>query len=231
MRLEVVDGDHGRLAERAAVWLADRLWAAVAERGVAHLAVSGGSTPATTFVALAILPVPWEQVHIWQVDERIAPDGDPDRNATGLREHLLARVPVPPEQVHLFGVEDPDLEAAAARYAADLQRACGGVLDIVHLGLGDDGHTASWPPGDPVVDEANRDVAVVGPFHGLRRMTLTVPAVNRGRSLMVLVEGEAKAAVVRRLLDGDTTIPSSHLRHNGTTILADQAAGGRSRTG
>jgi 6-phosphogluconolactonase/glucosamine-6-phosphate isomerase/deaminase len=138
---------------------------------------------------------------------------------------------VPPEQIHLYAVEDEDLEAAAARYAADLHASCGGVLDIVHLGLGDDGHTASWPPGDPVVDEANRDVAVAGPFHGLPRMTLTVPAVNRARSLMVLVEGEAKATVVRRLLDGDTNIPASHLRHNGTTILADEAAGGRSRTG
>jgi 6-phosphogluconolactonase len=221
----VVDGDTGTLAERTGVWLADRLWAAVSEHGVAHLAVSGGSTPATAFVALAIQPVPWDQVHVWQVDERVAPDGDPDRNATGLREHLLSRVPIPPEHVHLFDVTADDLEDAARRYAAELHAQASGVLDIVHLGLGDDGHTASWPPGDPVVDIDDRDVAVVAPFNGYRRMTLTVPAVNRARHVMVLVEGEAKAGVVRRLIDGDTSIPASHVRRTGTTVLADSRAG------
>jgi 6-phosphogluconolactonase len=225
VRLEVIEGGPARLAERAAVWLADRIFAAVSERGAAHLAVSGGSTPATTFVALTILPVPWERVHIWQVDERVAPDGDPERNATHLREHLLGRVPIAEEQVHLMDVTADDLGAAASRYAADLQTLTGGVLDIVHLGLGDDGHTASWPPGDPVVNVTDRDTAVVGPFNGAMRMTLTVPAVNRGRHLMVLVEGADKAPVVKRLIAGDTSIPASHLRNTGTTVLADKAAG------
>jgi 6-phosphogluconolactonase len=225
VRLEVVDGGGGTLAERTGVWLADRLWAAVSEHGVAHLAVSGGSTPATAFVSLAIQPVPWDRVHVWQVDERIAPDGDPDRNATSLREHLLSRVPILPEHVHLFDVTADDLEDAARRYAADLQAQASGVLDIVHLGLGEDGHTASWPPGDPVVDIDDRDVAVVAPFNGHRRMTLTVPAVNRARHVMVLVEGETKAEVVRRLIDGDTSIPASHVRRTGTTVLADASAG------
>jgi 6-phosphogluconolactonase len=223
MRLEVVEGGPASVAERTAVWLADRLWAGVAERGVAHLAVSGGTTPATTFVALAILPVPWERVHIWQVDERVAPDGDPDRNATGLREHLLSRVPLPDDHAHLFDAA-ADAWAAATAYGEELQRACGGVLDVVHLGLGDDGHTASWPPGDPVVDITDRDVAVAGPFNGHVRLTLTVPAVNRARHLVVLVEGAAKAPVVRKLLDGDTSIPASHLRRSGITVLADEAA-------
>ncbi len=225
MRLEVVEGGPGRLAERAAVWLADRLWAAVAERGVAHLAVSGGNTPNTTFVSLAIMPVPWSRVHLWQVDERAAPNGDPDRNATALREHLLARVPIPLEQVHLFDAAADDLTDAAERYALELHVACNGVLDVVHLGLGDDGHTASWPPGDPVVNIDDRDVAVVAPFNGRARLTLTVPAVNRAHHLLVLVEGQAKASVVRRLIDGDTSIPASHLRRTGTTILADEVAG------
>jgi 6-phosphogluconolactonase len=188
--------------------------------------VSGGSTPATTFVALAIQPVPWDKVHVWQVDERVAPDGDPERNVTGLREHLLARVPIDEARIHLFDVTAPDLEAAAAHYAGQLQAACGGVLDIAHLGLGDDGHTASWPPGDPVVDVVDRDVALAGPFHGTIRMTLTVPAINRARHLLVLVEGESKAPVVRRLIEGDTTIPASHLRTTGTTVLTDRAAAG-----
>lgn len=224
MRLEVVDGGQASLAERTAIWLADRLWAGASERGVAHLAVSGGTTPATTFVALAILPVPWSQVHVWQVDERVAPEGDPDRNATGLREHLLSRVPIADDQVHLFDAANDDPDAAAASYAAELQRRCGGVLDVVHLGLGDDGHTASWPPGDPVVDVHDRDAAVAGPFNGHLRLTLTVPAVNRARHLMVLVEGEGKAPVVPKLLDGDPSIPASHLRRSGITVLADRAA-------
>jgi 6-phosphogluconolactonase len=231
VRLEVIEGGESSLAERTAVWLADRLWAAVAERGVAHLAVSGGNTPATAFVALAIQPVPWEQVHIWQVDERVAPDGDPDRNATGLREHLLTRVPIEPEHVHLMDVTADDLSDAARRYEQHLRDACGAVLDIIHLGLGDDGHTASWPPGDPVIGVTDRDVATAGPFHDRVRMTLTVPAVNRGRHLVVLVAGEDKAPVVKRLFDGDTSIPASHLRRTGTTILADEAAGKLARQG
>jgi 6-phosphogluconolactonase len=225
MRLEVTKGGPERLAQRAALWLADRVFAAVSERGVAHLAVSGGSSPLAMFSALAELAVPWEHLHVWQVDERVAPDGDPDRNAVGLQEHLLAKVPIPAEQVHLFDVTAPDLEAAATRYASELQRLNGGVLDIIHLGVGDDGHTASWPPGDPVVDITDRDVAVVGPFNGRVRMTLTVPAVNRGRRLVILVEGAAKAPVVKKLIEGDTSIPASHLRTTGTTILADEAAG------
>lgn len=224
MRLEVIDGGPASVAERTAIWLADRLWAAVAERGAAHLAVSGGSTPATTFVALAILPVPWEKVHVWQVDERVAPDGDPDRNATGLREHLIGRVPLPAGHTHLFDAASGDPSAAASAYAAELHQACGGVLDVVHVGLGDDGHTASWPPSDPVVDVTDQDVAVAGPFNGHLRLTLTVPAVNRARHLVVLVEGEAKAGAVRKLLDGDTSIPASHLRRAGITVLADAAA-------
>ena len=231
MRLEVIDGGQAPLAERSAIWLADRLWAAAAERGVAHLAVSGGTTPATTFVALAILPVPWAQVHVWQVDERVAPDGDPDRNATGLREHLLSRVPVADDQIHLFDAASDDPDTAAASYAADLQRLCNGVLDVVHLGLGDDGHTASWPPGDPVLDVHDRDVAVAGPFNGHLRLTLTVPAVNRARHLMVLVEGEGKAPVVPRLLEGDPSIPASLLRRSGITVLADRAAASMVRSG
>ena len=225
MRLEVIEGGASSLAERTAVWLADRLWAAVAERGAAHLAVSGGGTPATAFVALAIQPVPWDQVHIWQVDERVAPDGDPDRNATGLREHLLSRVPIEPEHVHLMDVTSDDLFDAARDYEQQLRDATGGVLDVVHLGLGDDGHTASWPPGDDVLGVTDRDVTIVGPFRDRVRMTLTVPAVNRGRHLMVLVAGEDKAPVVKKLFDGDTSIPASHLRRTGTTVLADEPAG------
>ena len=202
MRVEVVAGGPARLAERSSTWLADRLWAAVAERGAAHLAVSGGNTPSGMFVALATLPIPWEHIHLWQVDERVAPDGDEARNATSLSQHLVSRVPIAPDRVHLMDVAAPDLDAAADAYAEAMRDSCGAVLDIVHLGLGDDGHTASWPPGDAIVDVEDRDVALAGLFNGYRRMTLTVPAVNRARHIMFLVgwrgEGARRASTARR---------------------------------
>jgi len=220
MRVEVVPGD-GALAQRAAVWVADQLWSAVAERDVAHLAVSGGNTPKAMFAAMAALPLPWERVHVWQVDERVAPDGDPARNLNDLQAALLSKVPATP---HLFAVTEPDLRVAAAAYAADLHAACDGVLDVVHLGLGDDGHTASWPPGDPVVDVTDVDAAEAGLYKGHRRLTLTVPAVNRARLIMFLLAGAAKAGPLAELVAGDPSIPASRVRRDGVVVFADAAA-------
>ena len=220
MRIETVPGGPGPLARRAAVWVADQLWTAIADRDVAHLAVSGGTTPKAMFEALATLPVPWDQVHVWQVDERVAPDGDPARNLNDLDAALLSKVPATP---HLFAVTDPALAAAAA-YAAELHAACDGVLDVVHLGLGDDGHTASWPPGDPVVDVTDADAAPSGPYQNHLRLTLTVPAVNRARRIMFLAAGAAKAAPVAKLVAGDPSIPASHVRRDDVDVFIDAAA-------
>jgi 6-phosphogluconolactonase len=223
VRLEVIAGGSPALGGRAAVWVADRLWTAVAERGVAHLAVSGGATPAAMFDALAALSPPWDAVHVWQVDERVAPDGHPDRNANDLLDHLVGPAGIPAAQVHLMPVTDDDLDVGADRYAAELAAAGDGVLDVVHLGIGDDGHTASWPPGDPVLAVADRDVAAVGEFNGRRRMTLTVPTVNRARSIMVLVEGGTKAAALAGMLQGDPDLPASRIRED-AVVLADPDA-------
>jgi 6-phosphogluconolactonase len=223
VQLEVVPGGADALAQRAAVWMADHIWAAIDERGVAHVAVSGGSSPVHMFRVLSGLPVPWGRVHVWQVDERVAPDRDPDRNLNDLRAALLDHVPV---TAHLFDVNAADLADAAARYAAELRAACGGVFDVVHLGLGDDGHTASWPPSDRVVDVTDTDAAVSSEYKGRVRLTLTVPAVNRARHVMVLVAGADKANAVRALLEGDPGIPASHVRRAGTTVLADADAAG-----
>jgi 6-phosphogluconolactonase len=213
------------IAARAAEWIAAHLRTAVEERGAAHLAVSGGSTPGLMFSALAGLSgVPWPQVHIWQVDERVAPKGSPDRNLTQLRRDLLRRVPVPSDQVHPMPVEEADLTAAAAAHAAELHDVCDGVLDIVHLGLGDDGHTASWPPHHPVLNETSVDVAVVGPFHGVLRMTLTPAAVNRARDVMLLVTGRDKAQVLSQLLGGDQSLPASRVRKERTVLMAGGGA-------
>jgi 6-phosphogluconolactonase len=205
------------LPGRAAIWIADRIWSAIAERGVAHVAVSGGRTPVAMLRALDGLPLPWGQLHIWQVDERVAPDGHPDRNATDLVAALPSR------SLHLMPVTASDLEAAAAEYGSELAAACRGVLDVVHMGLGDDGHTASWPPGDPVVGVTDRDVAIAGPFHERLRMTLTVSAVNRARSCMVLVAGADKADAMTKMLARDRSVPASHLPAD-AVVLTDPAA-------
>lgn len=218
--------DGPALAARGAELVGQRLSDAVAARGRATLAVSGGSTPAAFLARLAGKPVPWEAIHVFQVDERVAPRGDPDRNLTGLRAALLDRAPIPPANVHPMPVDDPDLDAAAAGYADELRNVAGpeGRLDVVHLGLGDDGHTASWPPGDPVID-ATTDVAIVGPFNGRRRMTLTPPAVNRAGWIMWLVAGADKAPALARLLTRDPARPASRVRRSVATLLADAAAG------
>ncbi len=217
--------DGAALAARAADLVGTRLARAVAARGRATLAVSGGGTPAVFLAELADRNVPWEAVHIFQVDERVAPAGHAERNLTGLRAALLDRAPIPPANVHPMPVEDADLEAASAAYADEIRAVAGGAgrLDVVHLGLGDDGHTASWPPGDPVVD-ATEDVAVVGPFNGRRRMTLTPPAVNRAGWILWLVAGANKAPMVARLLAGDPALPASRVRRHDVTLLADAAA-------
>lgn len=215
------------LAVRTADAVAGRLAAAVAERGRAALAVSGGGTPLPFFAELAGRELPWGAIHVFQVDERVAPAGHEDRNLSGLQAKLLDRAPIPPANVHPMPVEAGDLEAAAAEYAAAIRSVTGATgLDVVHLGLGDDGHTASWPPGDPVVD-ATADVAVVGPFNGRLRMTLTPPLVNGAGWILWQIEGASKAAMVARLLAGDPAIPAARVRRHDVTLLADNAAADR----
>ena len=224
-RLEVLP-DHEAAAQRGAELLAQAARDAVAERGSAALAGSGGTDPWKMFEIFSEMDVPWESTELFQVDERVAPPGHADRNLTGLQAALLDRVPIPPGNLHPLPVEEPDIEAAAAAYAEEIRSVSGpdGALDVVHLGLGDDGHAASWPPGDPVVD-APGDVAVVGPFNGRLRMTLTPAAVNRAGWIVWLITGAAKAPVVARLLAGDPALPASRVRRTDATLLADAAAG------
>src|SRR5262249_33736332 len=148
--------------------------------------------------------IPWRAVRIVQVDERVAPDGHSDRNLTHVRECLLDRAPLAPEQIFAMPVESADLEDAAAQYARTLQQIAGSpaVLDLVHLGLGPDGHTASLAPGDPVLSIDDADVALTGPYQGRRRMTLTYPLINRARRVLWVVTGLEKAGMVNRLLRG-----------------------------
>jgi 6-phosphogluconolactonase len=227
LKIEIlVDADA--VAARAAAVIAEDARAVVAARGRFVIAVSGGQTPWIMLRALATEDVPWKEVHVLQVDERIAPAGDPDRNLTHLRESLLANAPLPPGQIHAMPVESPDLEAAAREYSRTLESLSGSppMLDLAHLGLGPDGHTASLVPGDPVLAVADRDVALTGSYLGRRRMTLTYPALNRARRILWLVTGSEKASMFGRLRDGDVSIPAGRVRRDAALLLADRAAAG-----
>lgn len=228
MEIEIL-ADADAVARRAAQVIAADARAA-AGRGRFVIGVSGGHTPWQMLRNLADEDVPWPIIELVQVDERVAPDGDPDRNLTHLRESLLDRSPLKPSQIHPMPVNDADLVAAAARYAETLNRLAGSppTLDLVHLGLGPDGHTASLVPGDPVLDVTDRDVAASGVYQGRRRMTLTFPMLDRARRVLWVVTGESKVEMLRRLRAGDTTIPAGRVRRDRALVLADRAAAGES---
>ncbi|MGB9070332.1 MAG: 6-phosphogluconolactonase [Candidatus Acidiferrales bacterium] len=231
MKLEVLD-DAESVARAGASAIAAESRAAVASRGLFTLAVSGGHTPWIMLRALAGEDVPWARVNLFQVDERVAPDGHADRNLTHLRESLLQHVPLGPDQMHAMPVESPDLEAAAAQYASVLRQVAGSppVLDLVHLGLGPDGHTASLLPGDSALDIDTADVAVTGVYQGRRRMTLTYPVLNRARRVLWIVTGSEKVEMLRRLRAGDPSIPAGRVRSEKALLLADRAATGQLAT-
>ena len=227
MKIEVL-ADADSVAEEAAAIIAAEARTAVAARGRFVVAVSGGRTPWLMLRALAGEEVPWEEVYVVQVDERVAPAGDPDRNLTHLRESLLERAPLRPGHIYAMPVELPDLETAAAQYAATLREIAGSppVLDLAHLGLGPDGHTASLVPGDPVLNVTDRDVALTGIYQNRRRMTLTYPMLNRSRLILWLVTGAEKTGMLLRLRAADVSIPAGRVRQDQALVLADRAAVG-----
>jgi len=217
LQIEILP-DADAVARRGAELVAEHAAAAIAERGAFTFAVSGGRTPWTMFADLAG-QVPWEKVTIFQVDERIAPDGDPDRNLTQLQRALP---PGGAADVRPMPVWADDLEAAAERYAGELPHE----LDLVHLGLGPDGHTASLIPGDPVLEVRDRDVAITGEYQGRRRMTLTYPALDRARAILWLVTGDDKVDALARLRASDPSIPGGRVSTERALVLADASAAG-----
>lgn len=215
-----------RLAEAAADHIASAISQRLAVGSSCSIAFSGGGTPNPMFEALARREVEWSKVEIFQVDERLVPAGHPDHNFTALDEHLISKVAVPSAQVHPMQTEALDPEEAAARYGRILRERAPDGLTLVHLGLGDDGHTASWPPGDPVTHNCKEPVAVVGPYRGHPRMTLTPPVVHSAGSILWLVGGSGKAQPLKQLIDADPQIPAWHARIDGSVVLADEPAAG-----
>jgi 6-phosphogluconolactonase/glucosamine-6-phosphate isomerase/deaminase len=209
--VRVSDDPAGDVARSLAV----RLRGAIRRRGSASLAVSGGSTAPSMLAALVHEDLDWDCLTVWQVDERVAPDGHEDRNASQLW--------FMPTETKLMPVTGDDLGIAAMRYAETLPDR----FDAVHLGLGDDGHTASWPPvphPDATVVSSANDVAMVGDFNGRGRMTLTPGPVNHARGRLILTTGKSKANMVRRWLERDRSIPVSHVCRSATTLFIDPAA-------
>ncbi len=198
----------------------------IRKRGLFTLATSGGRTPWLMLEALAGEDVPWAGFHLFQVDERAAPDGDPDRNWTHIAASFLSRVPLSLSQLHPMPVTEADLSIAAERYGQALAACCGEppVIDLVHLGLGADGHTASLVPGDPVLEVGDADVAPCGLYQGRRRLTLTFPALNRAREVLWLITGAEKAPMLARLREGDPSIPAGRVRQERARVIADRAA-------
>lgn len=211
--------DTAAVAVRAAEVIREHAHAVVPERGAFAFAVSGGRTPWAVFAELVRTDFPWDRTEIYQVDERVAPIGGQERNLTHLQAALpadaLARVsPMP--------VDAPDLEAAALRYAVSLPER----FDLIHLGLGPDGHTASLVPGDPVLDVEDRDVALTAPYQGRPRMTVTYPVINRARALLWVITGADKVDALRRLRAHDPSIPAGRVATEHALILADVSAAG-----
>lgn len=195
---------------------------AVEARGEFELALSGGKTPWAMIGLLGEMEeMPWENAHIYQVDERVAPPGDESRNLTHLvqmlsLDHQAALRPMP--------VTSRDLELSAAEYEVHVPER----LDLVHLGLGADGHTASLVPGDSVLEVDDRRVAMTdGLYQGHRRMTLTYPALEAARQILWLVLGEGARDAVAKLLAGDTSIPAGRVENDNMLLVADEAAAGR----
>lgn len=228
MQVETL-ADAAAVAKRAAEFIAAEARAAVQARGRFAFAVSGGHTPWQMLRLLATEDLPWQQVHLFQVDERIAPAGDADRNLTHIGETLLAGAPqLPPANVHAMPVEAADLSAAASAYAQALNRIAGtpAVLDLVHLGMGPDGHTASLVPGDAALGVTDADVALTAEYMGRRRMTLTYPVLNRARRVLWLATGAEKRPMLARLLAADASIPAGRVAQQHALVMTDRAAAG-----
>jgi 6-phosphogluconolactonase len=214
IRVEVLP-DPVSVGERAADLIAEAVRRAIAEGRRFAWAISGGESPVPMFRRLGVLALPWDLIDTWQVDERVTPPGDRDRNRSLQNRELPAEAS---DGTRWMPVEDDDLAAAAARYAATLPER----FDVVHLGIGADGHTASLVPGDPVLDIRDRAIAVTDVYEGRRRMTFTYPGLSRAERAIWVVAGPEKRDALRKLIAGNPSIPASHVSVSDQVLVTDQ---------
>ena len=225
MRIHVIASAEDA-AHQAAEWLRGEIAHAATHRRRCRIALSGGRTPWRMLHDLRRLHVHWRGLDVFQVDERIVAAGDALRNARQIAELLIAPDALSPDRFYPMPVEREPLSAGLADYAELLGSHCGRppVLDVVQLGLGADGHTASLLPDDPLLDDDAHDVAVSHVYQGTRRMTLTLRVLNGARHRLWLVTGADKAAALRALWDGDASLPAGRVRREAALVYADAAA-------
>lgn len=217
----------GDAARAAADFVADCARTAIEERLRFTMALSGGSTPWQMLGLLAEEEIDWSCVHVFQVDERQAPDGDKARNFTHIQAQLLDKVPVRGENIHAMPVNASTLQQGARDYERTLEHVAGRpvVLDLVHLGVGSDGHTASLLPGDALLGESMADVGVTPVYQGHPRMSLTYPAIDRARHILWLVNGADKSEMLQKVIEGDGAIPAGRVRQARATVITDIPGG------
>ncbi|WP_026969036.1 6-phosphogluconolactonase [Algoriphagus terrigena] len=214
------------VAKEAALYIADSIRVHIAKKGFFTLAISGGRTPWEMIKELATQDLPWEKVFLFQVDERVAPDGHPDRNLTQLFKSIEGTSLMTRLNIFPMHVIAEDLEEACAEYSDNIKRITEtGKFDLIHLGIGTDGHTASLVPGDNVLEVQDKDVALTNdPYQGRQRMTLTYPLINQAEKILWVITGEEKAEMLSRLLNQDPSIPAGKVAQGHAIILTEEAA-------
>lgn len=225
MRIHVLPSPEAAAAQ-AADWLRTEIAHASGHGRRCRIALSGGRTPWRMLHDLRRLHVHWRDLDVFQVDERVVGAADAQRNARQIAELLIAPDALAAEHFHPMPVERTPLSAAAADYAELLATHCGHppALDVVQLGLGADGHTASLVPGDPLLDDVTNDVGISGPYQGVPRMSLTFRVLDGARHRLWLVTGADKVAALRALWNGDRSIPAGRVRREAAIVYADAAA-------
>jgi 6-phosphogluconolactonase len=216
----------GDVAEAAAAYLAQQITTTLATKSTFSMAISGGRTPWEMLKILAKADLPWQRVNLFQVDERVAPDGHADRNLTQLFQAIAGTPMVTQLRIFPMPVLAADLEEGCREYTQVIHEVTEGKsLDLIHLGLGSDGHTASLVPEDGVMEVQDRLVACTqNTYQGRIRMTLTYPLLNSAKQLLWIVTGSEKQEMVKRLLQQDPSIPAGSIRQENALLLVDQAA-------
>ncbi len=221
----IVAAEPAELVRRATQWLAQEMAGAIAERGSCGVCLAGGRTPEPVYRALAAdSGIEWERVDVFFTDERAVLPEHPDSNYRMVHQALLSRVPIPPARVHRMEAERADRDAAARDYAQSLPAQ----LDVVVLGIGQDGHTASLFPRSPAMDERRLVVPVIGSKPPAERLTITPPVIERARRVAMIATGEDKAVMVARAIEGpdDPRAVPAQLARRGSWFLDEAAAAG-----